>query len=96
MASEVRTETVHAASVSGVLHFTEGHERRGLVLTHGAGGNKNSPLLVALAGQFAALHFAVLRCDLPFRRIELYRGHPSPGKQMREGCRGRAPVARLA
>ena len=83
MASEVRTETVHAASVSGVVHFIEGHERRGLVLTHGAGGNKNSALLVALAGQFAALHFAVLRCDLPFRQSRPH-GPPGPGGAARD------------
>ena len=38
------------------------------MLTHGAGGNANSPLLVALAHSFAEKNWPVLRCDLPFRQ----------------------------
>src|SRR4051812_45171998 len=41
---------------------------RGLVLTHGAGSNCNSPLLVGLAEAFAAAGFHVLRCNLPYRQ----------------------------
>jgi predicted alpha/beta-hydrolase family hydrolase len=40
----------------------------GLVLTHGAGGHCQSPLLQALAAGFAAASMVVLRCDLPYRQ----------------------------
>jgi hypothetical protein len=47
------------------------------VLTHGAGGNCNAPLLIALAGKFAELGLNTLRCDLPFRQRRP-KGPPSP------------------
>lgn len=54
--------------VRGFLHRPEGRVSGGLVLTHGAGGNANSLLLIALANAFADSGWAVLRCDLPFRQ----------------------------
>jgi predicted alpha/beta-hydrolase family hydrolase len=58
-------------SVRGVLHrATSGSD--GLVLTHGAGGNCNSALLVALAENFSPNGITVLRCDLPFRQQRPY------------------------
>lgn len=41
----------------------------GLVLTHGAGQNCESPLLIALATAFCEAGITVLRCDLPFRQV---------------------------
>lgn len=38
------------------------------MLTHGAGGNADAPLLVDLATAFAATGMTALRCDLPFRQ----------------------------
>jgi predicted alpha/beta-hydrolase family hydrolase len=49
----------------------------GLVLTHGAGGNCEAPLLVAAAAAFSGAGLAVLRVDLPFRR-KRPKGPPSP------------------
>jgi len=46
-----------------------------LVLTHGAGSNCDSPLLVALADAFCASGVTVLRLDLPFRQL---RPHGPP------------------
>jgi predicted alpha/beta-hydrolase family hydrolase len=54
-------------SVRGVLHEPESPNGNAVVLTHGAGSNANAPLLVALARDFAAAGFLVLRYDLPFR-----------------------------
>ncbi len=48
-----------------------------MVLTHGAGGNCNAPLLVALAEKFAAAGLTILRCDLPYRQRRP-TGPPSP------------------
>jgi len=54
--------------VRGVLHAPVGTARGGLMLTHGAGGNCEAPLLLAAAAAFAAAGLAVLRIDLPFRQ----------------------------
>jgi len=54
-------------NVCGFLHrATNGSD--GLVLTHGAGANCNSSLLIALAEEFSQHGVTVLRCDLPFRQ----------------------------
>ena len=60
----------------------------GLVITHGAGSNCQSPLLVAVAEAFASAGFHVLRCDLPYRQ-EHANGPPRPGsaERDREGLR---------
>jgi uncharacterized protein len=60
---------VAEGEVSGFLHRPERADGRGLVLTHGAGGNCRAPLLSAAAAAFAAAGVTVLRCDLAFRRM---------------------------
>jgi predicted alpha/beta-hydrolase family hydrolase len=65
-------------AVSGFLHRAGGTPRASLVLTHGAGGNARTPLLVALARALALAGVTVLRCDLPFRQHRAV-GPPSPG-----------------
>jgi uncharacterized protein len=76
------------APLCGVLHTAPSAAGDGLVLTHGAGGNKDAPLLVAVAEAFAARGVSVLRCDLPFRQMRA-RGVPSPAgaARDREGLR---------
>jgi uncharacterized protein len=59
---------VAEGEVTGFLHRPERADGRGLVLTHGAGGNCRAPLLSAAAAAFAAAGVTVLRCDLAFRR----------------------------
>lgn len=54
-------------AVRGILHRARNQKGHGIVLTHGAGSNSNSPLLIALADALAA-DITVLRCDLPFRQ----------------------------
>jgi uncharacterized protein len=63
--------------IRGFLHRPSEADGRGLVLTHGAGGNCNAPLLVAAASAFADAGLRVLRCDLPFRQRRP-TGPPSP------------------
>jgi uncharacterized protein len=48
-----------------------------LVLTHGAGSNASSPLLLAVAEAFLAAGYEVLRYDLPFRQARPH-GPPFP------------------
>lgn len=66
-----------------------------LILTHGASGNCNTPLLVALAVAFAASGLNVLRCDLPFRQLHPH-GPPSPAsaKRDQDGIRKAVTVMR--
>src|SRR6266536_1615074 len=69
--------------VRGFLHRSAPSLRRGLIITHGAGGNAQSGILVALAEAFSAAGFGVLRCDLPFRQLRRY-GPPRPGDAARD------------
>ncbi len=59
-----------------------------LLLTHGAGSNRNAPLLVALANAFSERQIEVVRFDLPYRQ-ERPHGPPRPGDAAkdREGLR---------
>ena len=78
--------------VRGWVHTP--HDPRGdaLILTHGAGGNCDAPLLVALAETFCGRGYTVLRCDLPFRQ-ERHFGPPSPGNAERDRASLRNAVA---
>jgi predicted alpha/beta-hydrolase family hydrolase len=69
--------------VRGFLHSPANPNGDVLILTHGAGSNCNTSLLIALAEVFAAHKYAVLRCDLPFRQ-ERPTGPPFPGKAERD------------
>ncbi len=71
------------APVRGYLHRAEGGHAGCIVLTHGAGGNANAPLLVALAERFAVIGINALRCDLPFRQRRP-SGPPSPSDAQRD------------
>lgn len=79
--------------VRGVLHPAAGPD--GLVLTHGAGGSMDAPLLVAVAEAFAARGVVVLRCNLPYRQSRP-SGPPSPSgaPRDREGLRAALGVLR--
>ena len=71
----VRVEEV---DVYGFLHTPQQATGYGLVLTHGAGQNCQSPLLVALAREFCQNGFSVLRYELQFRKLRSH-GPPRPG-----------------
>jgi uncharacterized protein len=70
-------------SVRGFLHLATEPSADSLVLTHGAGGNCNAPLLVALAEAFASAGVNVLRCDLPYRQLRPH-GPPFPSAAARD------------
>jgi len=98
-------ETPGEQPVRGFLHpaaksspsdsQSQSQSNDGLVLTHGAGGNCNAPLLVALAESFSAAGVSVLRCDLPFRQKRPH-GPPSPANATldQEGLRRAVTVLR--
>ncbi len=86
--------SVSDAPVRGFLHEPEVAAASGLVLTHGAGSNCRSPLLVASADAFCRTGWLVLRCDLPFRQQRLH-GPPPRGHAERDQAGLRAAVAAL-
>ena len=82
-------------AVRGFLHEPAQPSGEGLVLTHGAGANCQSKLLIALANAFADSGLLVLRCDLPFRQSRPH-GPPFPAMAARdrEGLRRAVEVLR--
>jgi uncharacterized protein len=70
-------------AVRGFLHSPANAIGDALILTHGAGSNCNTPLLIALSEIFAENGYSVLRCDLPFRQ-KRPTGPPFPGNAERD------------
>jgi predicted alpha/beta-hydrolase family hydrolase len=82
-AFEIFSEQLPDPPIRGFLHRPASGSGNGLILTHGAGGNAQSGILVMLAEAFAGAGFTVLRCDLPFRQKRRY-GPPRPGDAARD------------
>src|SRR4051812_20019956 len=81
-------------AVRGFLHRPAEPTGDALVLTHGAGGNCEAPLLVALAEKFADARWIVLRCDLPFRQLRPTGPPRGNGSEDRDGLRRAVEVLR--
>src|SRR2546430_9153860 len=69
--------------IRGFLHLPSRPSGKAIVLTHGAGANCQSELLIEVSEALAASGFSVLRFDLPFRS-ERPHGPPSPGSAARD------------
>ena len=54
--------------IAGVAHEPDGAPAGAVVLTHGAGGSRESPLLVALCDEWARRGWLAIRYNLPYRR----------------------------
>ncbi|MGB9434258.1 MAG: alpha/beta fold hydrolase [Candidatus Acidiferrum sp.] len=70
-------------AIRGFLHVPSQPTGNAIVLTHGAGSDCQSKLLVEMSDALAASGFTVLRFDLPFRIARPY-GPPSPGTAIRD------------
>ncbi|HEV2988921.1 MAG TPA: alpha/beta family hydrolase [Candidatus Angelobacter sp.] len=79
------TDQLEEPAVRGFIHHPLQEKDTGdsLVLTHGAGANCQSKLLISVASAFDEAGVTVLRCDLPFRQ-ERPHGPPFPGKAARD------------
>ena len=74
--------------IRGFFHHPTNPNGKGLVLTHGAGANCRSSLLLAISEHFANSGFTVLRCDLPFRQVRPFGPpHPAQAQRDREGLK---------
>jgi predicted alpha/beta-hydrolase family hydrolase len=83
MSANTFSDASLSPAVRGFLHSAGNPNGDVVVLTHGAGSNCNSPLLIALADAFAERGYSVLRCNLPFRQ-ERPTGPPFPGNAERD------------
>src|SRR5260370_36298962 len=81
--AEAFTDPTADPPVRGFLDRPRKPSGDGLVLTHGAGSNCQSPLLTALSEVFREAGFTVLRCDLPYRQARSF-GPPGPGDAKRD------------
>jgi predicted alpha/beta-hydrolase family hydrolase len=70
-------------TIHGFLHVPSQPTGNAIVLTHGAGADCQSKLLVEISDAFAASGFTVLRFDQPFR-VARPHGPPSPGSAIRD------------
>ena len=70
-------------AVVGFLHLPAQPNGDSIALTHGAGANCKSNLLVALSNAFTQDGFTVLRYDLPFRQARSF-GPPFAGMAERD------------
>ncbi len=95
MPSSVKTAVpFEKKSVWGFLHLAGGGAGDAMVLTHGAGGDCNAPLLLAAADAFFAAGVSVLRCDLPFRQ-QRPSGPPRPADAAKDRAGLKSAVAAL-
>jgi hypothetical protein len=82
-------------AIRGFLHLPSISGGDTVILTHGAGADCQSKLLVEVSNALAASGFTVLRFDLPFRSMRRH-GPPLPGgaTRDRDGLRRAAAVMR--
>lgn len=81
----VKLERMEQPGVRGWLHRPS-QVTASMLLSHGAGGDCQGALMVAVADTFAQAGYCVLRWDLPFRQ-QRARGAPGSGERDREGIR---------
>ena len=76
---------VNLAAIAGIAHEPDGKPRGTVVLTHGAGGSRESALLKKICEEWARRGWLAVRYNLPYRRRRP-KGPPS----------GRLPAIRRA
>ena len=82
-------------SIGGIAHTPTGPASGVVVLTHGAGGNRESPLLIAVCEQWAARGWLAIRYNLPYRR-QRPKGPPSGAATDLAGVMDAIAAARAA
>ena len=63
-----RASRVNLDDIAGVAHEPDGTPHGVVVLTHGAGGSRESPLLIRICDEWAGRGWLAVRYDLPYRR----------------------------
>jgi len=94
---EFRDDSPNDVPVRGFLHGPIASGKDCLILTHGAGSNCNSPLLLTLSDAFCASGWTVLRCDLAFRQLRPHGPPRGTAERDQQGLRAAvASMRRLA
>lgn len=73
--------------VRGWLHLPAAKPSAAIAIAHGAGGNAEAKLMVAIAAAFAAAGYAALRYDLPFKQVNRPPTGDAQQRRDREGIR---------
>ncbi|SBS78356.1 conserved hypothetical protein [uncultured Mycobacterium sp.] len=60
--------SVNVDDIAGVAHAPDGTPAGVVMLTHGAGGSRESPLLIRICDEWAARGWLAVRYHLPYRR----------------------------
>ncbi|MCP2621844.1 dienelactone hydrolase family protein [Mycolicibacterium smegmatis] len=68
MARDARQTLEGLDDIAGVAHEPEADPRGVVVLTHGAGGNRDGALLTRICDEWAARGWLAIRYNLPYRR----------------------------
>ncbi len=55
-------------TIAGIAHQPDGTPAGTVVLTHGAGGSRESPMLIRICDEWARRGWLAVRYDLPYRR----------------------------
>ena len=84
----VQTGVMNLDQIAGVAHEPDGKAKGAVVLTHGAGGSRESPLLVKICDEWARRGWLAVRYNLPYRRRRP-KGPPSGIRRDRSGRRRR-------
>src|SRR4051812_10125923 len=64
----VQTRVMNLDQIAGVAHEPEGKPEGTIMLTHGAGGSRESPLLQKICDEWARRGWLAVRYNLPYRR----------------------------
>lgn len=93
---EVAVSIVETDDVAAAVHHPAGTPRATIVLAHGAGGNRDTVIMRALADELSARGYVVARIDLPYRRRRP-KGPPSPSTSPadRDGIRAACAFFRV-
>jgi len=81
---KTQPERLEKPGIRGWLHQPAKIEAA-MLLSHGAGGNCEAPLMVAVATAFCDAGYLVLRWDLPFRQAGPRSSPGGSGKRDRDG-----------
>ena len=86
-------ERLEKPGIRGWLH-QPAKVKAAMLLSHGAGGDGQAPLMVAVAKAFCDAGYLVLRWDLPFRQAGPRSAPGGSGQRDRDGIRNAAEFMR--
>lgn len=80
--------------IAGIAHDPGGTPAGVVVLSHGAGGSRESPMLIGICEEWAARGWLAIRYNLPYRRLRPKGPPPGSAASDRAGIAEAVEVAR--